>query len=62
MSGVSEHKEEIFRGTKGLAPAAALYLENGYYTNALPGTKSYYDYWDEERKRCVYGFTYNDIT
>ena len=36
----------------------ALYFQKyGHYTNALPGTKDYYDYWDEEKKKCLYGFT-----
>ena len=52
MSGVSRDKNEIFRGTKGLAPAASHFIKNGYYTSSLPGTKQYYDYLDEERKRC----------
>jgi len=62
MSGVSRDKNEIFRGTKGLAPAASHFIKNGYYTSSLPGTKQYYDYWDEERKRCLYGYTYNGVT
>ena len=43
MSGVTEHKEQIFKDTAGLAPAATSYLNNGYYTNALPGTKPYFE-------------------
>ena len=57
MSGVSRDKEQVFRDTKGLAPAARHFIKNGYYTSALPGTKQYYDYWDEERQRCLYGYT-----
>jgi hypothetical protein len=62
MSGISEHKEQVFKDTKGLAPAADSYIRNGYYTNALPGTKPYYEYWDEERNRCLYGYTHNGVT
>jgi len=47
----------MFKGTDRLRPAALHYMEHGYYTNALPNTKEYYDYWDGERHRCVYGYT-----
>ena len=51
MSGVSKNKK--FVDSNLLSPAANHFLEYGYYTNALPGTKSYYDYWDLEKERCV---------
>ena len=54
MSGVSKYKK--FVDSNLLSPAANHFLEYGYYTNALPGTKSYYDYWDLEKERCVYGY------
>ena len=47
----------MFTKTDRLRPAALQYMEHGYYTNALPNTKEYYDYWDRERHRCVYGYT-----
>ena len=47
----------MFTKTDRLRPAALQYMEHGYYTNALPNTKEYYDYWDKERHRCVYGYT-----
>jgi len=47
----------MFKGTDRLRPAALHYMEHGYYTNALPNTKEYYEYWDSERQRCVYGYT-----
>ena len=60
MSGISKNKK--FVNSHLLSPAANHFLEYGYYTNALPGTKSYYDYWDEEKERCLYGYTAGDIT
>lgn len=42
------------------SPAASHYLEFGFYTDAIPGTKEYYDYWDEQKERCTQG--YLDIT
>jgi|TARA_R110002012_G_scaffold192422_1_gene360051 hypothetical protein len=62
MSRVIEFKKEVFKRTRGLAPAANKYLKNGYYTDALPGTKPYFEYWDEERRRCLYGYTHNGVT
>jgi hypothetical protein len=29
----------------------------GYYTSAPPGTTAYMNFWDEELRRCIYGFT-----
>ncbi len=41
---------------------AAIYFGNhGHYTTLLPGTKDYYDYWDKEKKRCLYGYTVDDL-
>jgi hypothetical protein len=41
---------------------AAIYFEKyGHYTTFLPGTKDYYDHWDKERKRCLYGYTVGDL-
>ena len=51
-----------FRDIDRIRPAAISFLKNGYFTNALPGTKEYYDFWDEERKRCLYGYTDGDIS
>ena len=56
MSGTSQYKTEVFRGTQGLRPAAEHFLTHGYYTNALPGTRTYYEYWDQEKERCLYGY------
>tara|TARA_Y100000361_G_scaffold144845_1_gene153351 strand:- start:4169 stop:6133 length:1965 start_codon:yes stop_codon:yes gene_type:complete len=52
----------MFIKTDRFRQAALYYMENGFYTNALPGTKDYYDYWDEERHKCLYGQTIDDVT
>ena len=52
----------MFIKTDRFRQAALHYMENGFYTNALPGTKDYYDYWDEERHKCLYGQTIDDVT
>ena len=49
----------MFKDTHLFSPAANHYLEHGYYSEALDGTKEYYDYWDKERDRCLYGFEVN---
>ena len=45
----------MFRHTDRFRPAALKFLESGYYTSALPGTKEYYEYWDNEKQKCLYG-------
>ena len=37
----------MFKNIDRIRPAALTFLEYGYYTKALPGTKEYYDFWDE---------------
>ena len=50
----------MFKDTHKYSPAASHYLDRGFYTDSLPGTKEYYDYWDEQKQRCLTG--YMDIT
>jgi hypothetical protein len=45
------------RNTNRVRESALNFLEFGYYTSSLPGTKDYYDFWDEEKKKCLYGYT-----
>ena len=52
----------MFKNTSTLHQSAVNYMENGYYTSAMPGTQAYYDYWDEEKTRCLYGYTAGDIS
>jgi hypothetical protein len=51
----------MFKDIDRVRPAAVNFLKNGYYTNALPGTKEYYEFWDEEYKRCMYGYKVDDL-
>lgn len=37
------------------------FLKNGYYTNALGGTKDFFDYWHEQKARCLYGYKVGDL-
>ena len=50
-----------FKSIDRIRPSAINFIEKGYYTSALPGTKEYYDFWDEEKKRCMYGYTIDEL-
>ena len=50
------------RNTNRVRESALNFLEFGYYTSSLPGTKDYYDFWDEEKKKCLYGYTADEGT
>jgi len=45
-----------FKNTHLFSPAAQNYIKYGFYTDAIPGTKEYYEFWDEETKRCLQGY------
>ena len=47
----------MLKNTNRVREAAITFLKTGNYTNTVPGTKEYYEFWDEEKKRCVYGYT-----
>ena len=51
----------MLKDTHLFSPAANTYKENGWYTDALPGTKQYYDYWDNEQTRCLHGYEVNGV-
>ena len=50
----------MLRDTDRVRQAAITFLKKGRFTDALPGTKDYYDHWDEERNRCMYGYTVDE--
>ena len=50
-----------FKNTHLFSPAAKTFIEYGYYTDAIPGTKEYYEFWDEEKKRCLLGYEVNGV-
>ena len=51
----------MFTDTHLFSPAAQCFLEKGLYTDALPDTKEYFEFWDRERDRCLYGFEVNGV-
>ena len=50
-----------FKNSFIFSPAATYFKEHRIYTTALPGTKDYYEFWDEERDRCLYGYAVDNI-
>ena len=44
-----------FANTDALQEAAQFFRDNGFYTDAVPETPEYYDFWRRERKRCLKG-------
>ena len=52
----------MLKDTNRVRPAALTFLETGAYTSSIPGTKDYFDFWDEERKRCLYGYTVDELS
>ena len=46
-----------FKDTLRLSPAAQAYELQGRYTLHPPNTPAYFDFWDEERRRCLEGYT-----
>jgi hypothetical protein len=55
---IDENKK--FENTDKFRKAAIHFGEHGCYTFAPRGTTSYREYWDEEIKRCLYGYSSED--
>jgi hypothetical protein len=51
------NRTEKFVDTARLTPAGNYYDKHGVYCPHPKGTKRYYEYWDEEKKRALYGYT-----
>lgn len=46
-----------FVNTSYLQEAANTFMKHGYYTGALPQTREWNDFWDEEHRRCLEGYS-----
>lgn len=46
-----------FKDTHLLQPAANYFRNHGVYTKAVVDTKEYEEYWDEQKRRCLEGYT-----
>lgn len=53
---------KLFKDVNRFREPAIMFENNGYYTNALPGTREYYSYWDTEKQKCLYGYTVDEGT
>ena len=51
----------MLKNTNRVRPAALHFMKHGSYVSSLPNTKDYYEYWDEERKRCLYGYKVDEL-
>ena len=51
----------MLKDTDRVRPSAITFKQSGYYTSALPGTREYYEFWDEEKNRCIYGYTIDEL-
>lgn len=49
--------EKRFKDTYLLQEQADYFRKHGVYTKAIVDTKEYYDYWDEQKRRCLEGYT-----
>jgi len=52
----------LLKNTNRVREAALTFLETGAYTSAIPGTRDYFEFWDKEKKRCLYGHTVDELT
>ena len=52
----------LLKNTNRVREAALRFLETGAYTSAIPGTRDYFEFWDKEKKRCLYGHTVDELT
>lgn len=48
---------KLLVNTNELRREALQYKKHGYYHDAPEGTKSFYEYWDEQRRRCIEGYS-----
>lgn len=46
-----------FKDSHRVSPAANYFEKNGRYCPFPPNTQPYFDFWDEERRRCLEGYT-----
>jgi hypothetical protein len=46
-----------FVNTDLFRESALHFIKHGFYTAAPKGSKDYYDYWDEETRRCIEGYS-----
>lgn len=50
-----------FKDTYKFSERAIYFDEHGYYTDLVPGTKDWYEFWEEERRRCLEGYEVDGV-
>lgn len=50
-----------FKDTWKFSERAIYYEQHGVYTHAVPRTKEWYDFWREEKRRCIEGYEIDGI-
>jgi hypothetical protein len=55
------HQYLKFLNSEVFSEEARHFLKYGYYTNAPYGSKDYVDYWDEQEKRCLEGYSVGGV-
>lgn len=51
-----------FKNTHLFSPAASFFEKHGKYTDLVPGTEEWKQFWRTERDRCIEGYTVGDVT
>jgi hypothetical protein len=51
---------KVTENSNKFRPAAVAYQTNGHYTNIPKGTTEYRKFWDEEYRRCLFGYNADD--
>ena len=52
----------IWINTSVFREAGSDFMKYGYYTADPWGSPAWFDFWKEERRRCLYGYTYGGVT
>jgi len=50
-----------FANTRQLREEGLKFEQNGYYCDSPKGTKGFYDYWEEQERRCKEGYSVGDL-
>ncbi len=51
-----------FSNQRELRRQAIKFENEGFYCDAPRGTKGYYEYWDEQKRRCLEGYSVGDLS
>jgi hypothetical protein len=51
----------MLSNTRAFLETRIYFEKNGCYTKSLKGTRAYYDFWDEEKRKCLEGVTIGNI-